>query len=289
MMQFSDFTRHYFSCRGLHVITGLLLSAVLLGSCSSNESSDAEDQTTLESNATDSLETDTLSVTDIVDAPNDERVSTGTVILTTGEFHGDEVMEDAEEREWWGVFRSDSVTYLSKTFITCERVNDPILDEGNEQTGWAVSTNNEDETVVLINGQDILSEGEIEEVKLESSYLNIDDELEFVYKNNRYKVYTEGREEKLTDNYSEIRDFKVFVEAKIDGELRSTKVMDVEYLESLTPILLFVGDIDRDGIADLLINASYHYNVYLPTLYLSGEAEGDELLKFTAEHHTVGC
>lgn len=59
--------------------------------------------------------------------------------------------------------------------------------------------------------------------------------------------------------------------------------------DDATPHVIFAGDLDRDGKLDLLFDTSDHYNLSRPVLFLSGAAEGDELLHAVAEHSAVGC
>ena len=56
-----------------------------------------------------------------------------------------------------------------------------------------------------------------------------------------------------------------------------------------SPHLIFAGDLDRDGKLDLIFDTTDHYNLSRPVLFLSGAAEGDELLHAVAEHSAVGC
>ncbi len=59
--------------------------------------------------------------------------------------------------------------------------------------------------------------------------------------------------------------------------------------DDASPGLIFAGDLDRDGKLDLIFDTSDHYNLTRPVLFLSGAAEGDELLHAVAEHSAVGC
>jgi hypothetical protein len=51
----------------------------------------------------------------------------------------------------------------------------------------------------------------------------------------------------------------------------------------------WVGDLDRDGKVDLILDASDHYNVGELGLYLSGKAEPGSLVKLVATRRTTGC
>ncbi|MCC7249334.1 MAG: hypothetical protein IT473_11995 [Lysobacter sp.] len=55
------------------------------------------------------------------------------------------------------------------------------------------------------------------------------------------------------------------------------------------PRVLFAGDLDRDGGLDLIFDTSDHYNLMLPTLFLSSAAGAGQLLRRVSEHRAVGC
>lgn len=59
--------------------------------------------------------------------------------------------------------------------------------------------------------------------------------------------------------------------------------------DDASPALLFAGDLDRDGRLDLILDATDHYNVGQPTLYLSSHARDGELVRAVAVHTSVGC
>ncbi len=59
--------------------------------------------------------------------------------------------------------------------------------------------------------------------------------------------------------------------------------------DDASPHVIFAGDLDRDGKLDLIFDTTDHYNLSRPVLFLSGAAEGDELLHAVAEHSAVGC
>ena len=87
--------------------------------------------------------------------------------------------------------------------------------------------------------------------------------------------------------------------ALIEGERSQALVrMTARQMEGMTglmlgdaasPHLIFAGDLDRDGKLDLIFDTTDHYNLSRPVLFLSGAAEGDELLHAVAEHNAVGC
>jgi hypothetical protein len=53
--------------------------------------------------------------------------------------------------------------------------------------------------------------------------------------------------------------------------------------------LRFAGDLDRDGQVDLLLDLSDHYNVQVPTLFLSRGAGDDAVVRTAAMQRITGC
>ena len=51
----------------------------------------------------------------------------------------------------------------------------------------------------------------------------------------------------------------------------------------------WIGDLDRDGKLDLILDASDHYNAGESRLYLSGKAAPGSLVKLVASRRTTGC
>ena len=53
-------------------------------------------------------------------------------------------------------------------------------------------------------------------------------------------------------------------------------------------VMLWAGDLDRDGVPDLLLDLSNHYNISRYALYLSSMAGRDKLYKKAAEFKAEG-
>lgn len=77
--------------------------------------------------------------------------------------------------------------------------------------------------------------------------------------------------------------------AEMTGTSALSAAPDIVLGDDASPHLIFAGDLDRDGRLDLIFDTSNHYNLSHPVLFLSGAAEGDELLHAVAEHDAVGC
>ncbi|MFZ2754278.1 MAG: VCBS repeat-containing protein [Lysobacteraceae bacterium] len=76
---------------------------------------------------------------------------------------------------------------------------------------------------------------------------------------------------------------------EMTGSSALSAAPDIFLGDDASPHVIFAGDLDRDGGLDLIFDTSDHYNLSHPVLFLSGAAEGDELLHAVAEHAAVGC
>ncbi|SEW51047.1 hypothetical protein [Chitinophaga arvensicola] len=209
-------------------------------------------------------------------------------ILTTGEFHDDEVKESDAKKNWIGIFSNDTGYYLAPANVKLKRVNDAVVDEEGQMTGWEVKTDHKDSVVLLIAGLDLLREGPLTRIALSKDQLQPGDSLPFRFSGVNYVLHASGNRVKRDGDY-QVEDYKLFLSVEKDGH-RTTELLAAQpnFDDNMIRIL-FAGDIDGDGKPDLLLDGSWHYNVTAPTLYLSKPAEAGHLLKVTARHTAVGC
>lgn len=210
-------------------------------------------------------------------------------LLYAGQFHGDEITAKSGEK-WLGLFKQNDQFYLSTTEINVERVHDIIVDEKkNQKTGKKVSVNNKNEPLFLINNAAKLKIGK---VKTHFGVANLNE----VDENNRSKNFnTESpyNFEFNNENYL-IKVEKVFndkgaIVYALILEMNQTKqilnVSQEDYLGSLN----WIGDLDNDGKPDFFISPWIKENVSDESLYISSEAEKNNLVKKIATIVVVGC
>ena len=214
-----------------------------------------------------------------------------TKVLTTGEFHNDEIWDNVENEEWFGLFKNEKGFYLSRTKIKTKNVFDPILDKENEKTGWEVSTINQDTCLILIESLSCLSNREVQDFKFVKEYIYPGDTLTFKYLGVDYKLFATGGKEKVQEDseWFEVWNYKLYLTADIKGQKRKSLLVAQPNFDDQMINLIFAGDIDGDGILDLIIDTSRHYNVTSPTIYLSKPADNGEIVKPIGGHTSVGC
>lgn len=213
-----------------------------------------------------------------------------TQVLTTGVFHEVEVSQSAGNLEWYGIFLNGHRNYLAKTRIELKRVYDPILDDDNEKTGWEILTENKDTCALLIESLPILTEREIHEIELPNTIFP-GDTTTFNYLGLQYTLFATGEKRKVQDDseWFEVWNYKLFLMVDIKGVSKKSLLIAHPNFDDAMTTILFAGDIDGDGILDLIIDSSRHYNATYPTLYLSKPANQEEVVKPIGGMRSVGC
>jgi len=226
------------------------------------------------------IERDTI-VYDSLIFPNENYM---TKVLTIGVFHGDEVSENSDKKDWFGLFLSKQENYIARTKIKMKRVYDPVLDEENEKTGWEISTYNKDSCIILIEKIQILSEKKIQKIEFQNT-IYPKDTVTINYLGIKYKIFATGGGAKG----GSVWNYKLFISANIKGENRKSLLIAAPNFDDTMTSILFAGDIDGDGILDLIIDTSRKYGGVNPTIYLSKPASNGEILKPIGEISSVGC
>ena len=214
-------------------------------------------------------------------------------ILTTGHFHNEEVWPNAENENWFGIFRNKNGYYISQTKITVNREHDGIVDAENSEveTGWEIKTENKDTSILLVSGLNHIQNHRINEIKLKDKIIFPGDSIKIEYKGNLYNIYATGikfQPYESSNDYA-ICNYKLFLKAKINGVEKSQLLVSSPRNDDALANILFIGDIDGDGLLDIIIDTTNHYNVERPTLYLSNPGDNEVLLKIVGIHVTYGC
>lgn len=215
-----------------------------------------------------------------------------TSVLTVGSFHEDEVAADADKAPWSGLFKNGEGYYIAPTGLKTKRVYDPVIDETEkEKTGREVQTTNKDTAVILVSGASFLTTGRVLPADLSKTQVFPGDTVQLRYDGVDYKLFATGDRRKSHSNTEEItvRNYRLYLMATVKGQLCKSLLVAQENFDDAMITVLFAGDLDGDGILDLVIDTSRHYNVSSPTLYLSKPAGGGQIVKPVGAHITMGC
>ena len=212
-------------------------------------------------------------------------------ILTVGIFHNNEVSNNDKNQQWLGLFKNKKGFYLKRTKIRTEKINDLTLDTEEEKTGWEVSTIIKDTCMILIEPLPFLKERKIKKFKLAKDTIFPNDTLQFKYLGIDYNLFATGNKEIVNEGLKqvEIWNYKLYLVAEIKGQKRTSLLVNQGNFNYDMIQIIFAGDIDGDGILDLIINTPRYYYERSPTLYLSRPANNEEVVKRIGAHTTVGA
>ncbi len=274
--------------------TILTLTFVVFGLTACNNSS-RQNNTVNQTVPVDTLTTKTVADSDTIvydnySYPIDSSFTTK--VLTVGTFHSDEVWDNADKEKWFGLFKGKTGFYLEETNLKTKRVNDQIVDENeNGKTGWEVQTINKDTSIILIEASYFLTPHIVEQAILSKEQIFPGDTLRINYLGIDYKLFSTGGKKKVQDDpeWFDVWNYKLYLTATIKGQQKTSLLVAQPNFDDQMINLIFAGDIDGDGILDLIIDTSRHYNATSPTIYLSRPADNGEVVKPIGGHTSVGC
>lgn len=214
-----------------------------------------------------------------------------TKVLIVGTFHSDEVWNGADKEKWFGLFRGKTGFYLAETKLKTERINDVVLDDVGQNTGWKVQTANKDTSIILIERLSFFERHTVKRAVLPKNRIFPGDTVRTNYLGVDYSLYATGGKKKLINDPEgfELWNYKLYITATIKGQIHRSLLAAQPNFDDNMISLIFAGDIDGDGILDLVIDTSRHYNATSPTVYLSRPAEKGEIVKPVGGHTSVGC
>lgn len=218
-------------------------------------------------------------------------------VLSTGVFHGDETSPEMINKGWFGIFQDRGRYYIAPTTLSIQKAFDVVLDETVDEhnssnwTGWEVKTSHIDTSLVLISSSPRLSSHEIKTIPLDKDFIDLSEKKTFTYNGSSYTLYSTGDLKPSEYNKDEmiISNYKLYLKGYKEGKEINQLLASTPTFDDTMFRVFLIGDIDNDGFPDLVLNTSYHYNLYRPTVYLSSFADKDQLVKVVGLHSSVGC
>ena len=193
----------------------------------------------------------------------------GVSLLLPGSFHNDEVPADISRR-WHALCHTGSSWELTEVKVSVEAVHDPLLDRGKETTGWLISTSCADPLLFVNSDAGVFESGEVTPVLTMTglmspgSFFHLGED-EFISVDGTGVYYnSNGISQRLSDVYENL------------------------YGEGVS--IVWAGDLDGDGLTDIILDDCPHYAIYAGyRLFLSTCAETGELLGEVAEFMAISC
>jgi hypothetical protein len=208
---------------------------------------------------------------------------TAAKIMIEGRFHKHEVWQGAEHKPWLALVQEDSVFRLQPAQLRVSLFHDPVLDKGRQVKSGREVRSEHPNTLLFLTGIHKLKAGTVDTVGYASQVILPNTTLTLRFKDNSYTLAASGDsiQQEGSESYS-VQNYSWTVSGMRNGRKVTQQLATDTDFESAIYVLLWAGDLDRDGIPDLLADLSNHYNTSKVTLFLSSLAEKGKLYKRVA-------
>lgn len=244
------------------------LISTLLMSCSEQKNNEIYSRQTVED---EKVEADSL-----VELPFDFTCD----FIMEGDFHeGDLTVQN--KSKWLGLFFNGKAYYTKETTVFTEKHFDPIMDEDStQQTGLSLKLKDKDTSLFLINLSKYLKERKVPFYPLKKVAFAPGEKLKFKFLDLDYTIHATGKIVK-DDGHLIYKNYKLIIETHFNGQKRSSVLLAIDNYDSINfrDNLLFMGDIDGDGVLDILMDKGLEYYNFNTTLLLSRKRNVSELVQ----------
>ena len=251
----------------------LIVSAFFLISCA-GESNQTSSEEAVDSSATEAVAAEEPVFVEF-DYPVDSNYGAMLVMANTMIYPDD--FKNFDTKNVYALFKGAEGYYLDQV-----KVEGKVLQqEESEDETIQVVCEHKDSCIFFLSGVNYLQKRKVESLDITDPILPAGRTIEFKLNGKTQKMVVNGifRDGKETDNFNDMTSYRLM----LFGEKDNTSVVDMlvahDSFDDAAISLLFVGDIDGDGLLDYLLETSRKYSNSQPALYLSKPASSDNLIK----------
>lgn len=211
-------------------------------------------------------------------------------MMMNSQFYEEEVEDKPGlHKGWLGLYKNKNKYTLIPTTIRVKVVSHNLRDykKSTEKTGREISSNVKLPNVFLLKNAKTLKPGEVKTVfygnEDSSDSINRTYRREFDFNGAKYALFVEDSSKEGGDYLT--KDSKMMLSA---GN-RKQIIYKPEGCNDCSWDLCWVGDLDKDGKLDFMLNLTSHYNSTCHTLFLSSQAKEGEIVRDVAELCQQGC
>lgn len=281
----------------MRLLYHLFILLLILTSCNNNLQTNERAVSTPADTITSQEELSMDTIIDNTIIPDKEKHYPGQLLYVIGHskdamvYHNDEVKKEWQNKKWYALVKTGNRCAIQEANISIQPGYDVIVDDDTSQkTGWEVRTDIVDTAIIHLSGIANIQEGIINDVQLPVEFVKVGDTTTFNFEGISYKLYASGlNRNNNVDDFMNVVNYKMYLETTIDSKRIAQVIFAASKFDDAFPSIIFIGDIDKDGKPDILLNAVWHYNEFVPALYLSGERQEGQILQLVAIHSSVGC
>ena len=245
----------------------LLILPFLLLACSNEDTPTVK---TTQENNPETIEADTDQDT-ITEAPI-VAVSDSARFVFSGAF----VPSDFKTTSWIGIYKDSNGMYCKSTQAKVKAVRDMWNQDEDNLDATIIEDVSKDASVFLFSGITVPENFRINE------FNNILHRVE-IGKTAKIGKYTLKAEGNLAPESQAPLTYKLSISGPRKGKNIDQIIVNHEFLDDGMTEILWIGDLDADGMPDMIIDMSPKYSYSTPTLFLSSKADEGNLLKLVAE------
>jgi hypothetical protein len=205
-------------------------------------------------------------------------------LLLPGTYHGEDIFQDASRKKWFGVYQEKGQAAIRRTELSFIPVFDPILDDEGGQSALNIRAVS-DSIGLLFLIADMGDDASIAETKLTTwdrtkPAWPVELKPGTVFRMDatyQLRTFAEGNG---MENY---RVEWVVAQGKSENQVLAA----ADFMDDALMHVHWVGDLNGDGMPDLLLNTSHKYSYSQLVLFLSSAREGDILHRAASFRYTA--
>lgn len=209
-------------------------------------------------------------------------------LLMEGSYHKKEVFKGAGQLEWFGLYFKDGNYFLAPTKVNVKIVKDPVAEKVKGVLSGRQVSSSMPGAAFLVSTRKGITEGIVDTATFTRTTLPASRQLTVAFGDKAYTISAYADSTTADNKTYTYRTYGWRVQGKRKGRMLTQILSEDTNFEDSIYVLLWAGDLDRDGIPDLLIDLSNHYNISRYTLFLSSLAERGKLYKKAAVFETLG-
>lgn len=191
-------------------------------------------------------------------------------------FSGAFVPSDFKTTNWIGIYKDDKGMYCKSTQAKVKAVRDMWNEDEDNLDATIIEDVSKDASVFLFSGITVPENFRV------TSFNNIPNRILVGNSTNIGDYTLKANGEVTKENQLPLTYRLTFMGSK-NGKKVEQVIVDHQFLDDAMTAIMWVGDLDADGIPDMIIDMSPKYSYSTPTLFLSSIADEGNLLKLVAE------
>ena len=191
-------------------------------------------------------------------------------------FSGGFVPSDFEMSDWTGIYVDENGMYCKPTQAKIKAVRDMWNDDEDNLDATIIDDESEIPSVFLFSGITVPENFRVK------SFNNIPNRI-LVGNSTKLGDYILKADGEVTQENQLPLTYRLTIMGSKNGKEIEQVIVNHEFLDDAMTAILWVGDLDGDGIPDMIIDMSPKYSYSTPSLFLSSQADDGDILKLVGE------